>query len=79
MVADGSARAAFVGEPEDWPIAGKTGTGEVLGKRDTGSCPTPRRTAPGGSSPVVVTQAGTGGGTAAPVARAVHETLRGLR
>ena len=80
VVADGSARAAFVGEPEDWPIAGKTGTGEVLGKRDTSwfvsYAPANR---PRWVVSAVVTQGGTGGATAAPVARAVHDALRGLR
>jgi penicillin-binding protein 2 len=64
----------------DWPVAGKTGTGEVAGKRDTSwfvsYAPANR---PEWVVSVVVAQGGPGASTAAPVARAVHETLRGLR
>ena len=80
VVTSGSARVAFAGAPADWPIAGKTGTGEVLGKRDTSwfvsYAPANR---PRWVVAAVVAQGGTGGSTAAPVTRAVHEVLRTLR
>jgi penicillin-binding protein 2 len=79
-VVSGTGRAAFSGMASDWPVAGKTGTGEVLGKRDTSwfvsYAPAHR---PTWVVSAVVTQGGTGGSTAAPVARVVHETLRDLR
>jgi penicillin-binding protein 2 len=72
-------RALFDGMP-GWPVAGKTGTAEVAGKRDTSwfvsYAPADK---PRWVVSVVVTQGGPGGRTAAPVARAVHETLRTLR
>ena len=78
-VTSGSVRALFTGMP-GWPVAGKTGTGEVAGKRDTSwfvsYAPADR---PRWVVAVVVHQGGMGGMTAAPVARAVHETLRRLR
>ena len=78
-VTAGSVRHQFAGMP-DWPVAGKTGTGEVAGKRDTSwfvsYAPANR---PTWVVSVVVAQGGPGARTAAPVARAVHETLRGLR
>ena len=61
-------------------VAGKTGTGEVVGKRDTSwfvsYAPANR---PRWVVSVVVAQGGPGARTAAPVARAVHESLRTLR
>ncbi len=78
-VALGSVRTLFDGMP-GWPVAGKTGTAEVAGKRDTSwfvsYAPADK---PRWVVSVVVTQGGPGGRTAAPVARAVHETLRTLR
>jgi penicillin-binding protein 2 len=78
-VTGGSVRSQFAGMP-DWPVAGKTGTGEVSGRRDTSwfvsYAPANR---PRWVVSVVVHQGGPGARTAAPVARAVHETLRGLR
>jgi penicillin-binding protein 2 len=75
---NGNVRALFSGMP-GWPIAGKTGTGEVAGKRDTSwyvsYAPADR---PRWVVSVVVAQGGPGARTAAPVARAVHETLRTL-
>ena len=63
-----------------WPVAGKTGTAEVVGKRDTSwfvsYAPADK---PRWVVSVVVAQGGPGARTAAPVARAVHETLRTLR
>ncbi|MGB7818094.1 MAG: penicillin-binding protein 2 [Ornithinibacter sp.] len=79
VVATGSARSAFAGTPSDWPIAGKTGTGQVVGKQDTSwfvsYAPADRPTWVVAS---VVSQGGTGGSTAAGVTRMVHETLRNL-
>ncbi|HSO64285.1 MAG TPA: penicillin-binding protein 2 [Ornithinibacter sp.] len=78
-VTGGSVRVQFAGMP-DWPVAGKTGTGEVAGKRDTSwfASYAPAND-PRWVVSVVVSQGGPGASTAAPVARAVHETLRGLR
>lgn len=78
-VTGGSVRQQFAGMP-DWPVAGKTGTGEVAGKRDTSwfASYAPAND-PRWVVSVVVSQGGPGASTAAPVARAVHETLRGLR
>ncbi|MFQ6173339.1 penicillin-binding protein 2 [Oryzobacter sp. R7] len=64
----------------DWSVAGKTGTAEVQGRRDTSwfvsyaPASSPRYVVA-----AVVTQGGTGGSTAMPVARSVHEVLRTLR
>lgn len=74
----GTAHGAFAGFPlRDWPVAGKTGTAEVFGKEDTAwfvsYAPT---TQPRYVVAVVVSQGGTGGGTAAPIARDIHEALR---
>lgn len=78
-VVRGSVGSQFADLP-DWPVAGKTGTGEVAGRRDTSwfvsYAPANR---PRWVVAVVVHQGGFGASTAAPVARAVHETLRGLR
>ena len=78
VVTGGSVRRTFGGMP-GWPVAGKTGTAEVEGKRDTSwfvsYAPANR---PKWVVAVVVTQGGPGAQTAAPVARAVHQTLRGL-
>ncbi|QKE85315.1 penicillin-binding protein 2 [Arthrobacter sp. NEB 688] len=79
VVTSGTAAPVFAGMPADWPVAGKTGTGEVVGKRDTSwfvsYAPAGR---PRWVVAAVVAQGGTGGSTAAPVTRAVHLTLRGL-
>ncbi|WP_377643529.1 penicillin-binding protein 2 [Oryzobacter terrae] len=78
-VTAGSVRGRFA-SMTDWPVAGKTGTGEVVGKRDTSwfvsyaPADEPRWVVS-----VVVSQGGPGARTAAPVARSVHETLRSLR
>ena len=74
----GTAHSAFAGFPlRQWPVAGKTGTAEVYGKEDTAwfvsYAPTTR---PRYVVAVVVSQGGTGGATAAPIARAIHEELR---
>lgn len=77
---EGTAHGAFSGFPTDeWPVAGKTGTAEVHGKQDTSwfasYAPADR---PRYVVAVVVSQGGTGGGTAAPIARAIHEDLAGV-
>ncbi|WP_392545113.1 penicillin-binding protein 2 [Oryzobacter telluris] len=78
-VTDGSTRWLFR-TMTDWPVAGKTGTGEVVGKRDTSwfvsyaPANTPRWVVS-----VVVSQGGPGARTAGPVAKSVHETLRSIR
>ncbi|GAA4407847.1 penicillin-binding protein 2 [Fodinibacter luteus] len=78
-VEDGSVRGRFDRMPA-WPVAGKTGTGEVAGKRDTSwfASYAPAN-APRWVVTAVVAQGGPGSTTAASVAGAVHETLRGLR
>ena len=78
-VTAGSVRSQFRAMP-GWPVAGKTGTGEVVGKRDTSWFVSyAPANAPKWVVSVVVAQGGPGARTAAPVARAVHETLRSLR
>lgn len=76
----GTARSAFSEFPlRQWPVAGKTGTAEVYGKEDTAwfvsYAPTTR---PRYVVAVVVSQGGTGGATAAPIAREIHEELAGV-
>lgn len=76
----GTAASAFANWPGDaLPVAGKTGTAEVYGKGDTswfasyGPADQPRY-----AVVVMVSQGGTGGTTAAPVARAIWGTLLGV-
>lgn len=76
----GTAHSAFAGFPlKEWPVAGKTGTAEVYGKQDTAwfvsYAPT---TKPRYVVAVVVSQGGTGGASAAPIARQIHEELADL-
>lgn len=73
----GTARPAFSDFPlRQWPVAGKTGTAEVYGREDTAwfvsYAPADR---PRYVVAVVVSEGGTGGQTAAPIARDVHEEL----
>lgn len=80
VVTSGTAKAAFRGLPlTQWPVAGKTGTGEVFGHQDTSwfvsYAPADK---PRYAVAVVVSQGGTGAETAAPAARAIHEVLRTL-
>lgn len=78
VVTKGTAAPAFRGADLDgWPVAGKTGTAEVFGEEDTSWFVS---WAPAGATPryvvaVVVDEGGTGGGTAAGIAREVHEHL----
>ncbi len=80
VVTSGSGAETFRAMPADWPVAGKTGTGEVTGSRDTSwfvsYAPSHR---PRWVVAAVVSQGGHGSETAAPVAEAVHRTLRALR
>ncbi len=80
VVTRGTAVSAFRGQPADWPVAGKTGTAEAVGKRDTSwfvsYAPADH---PRWVVAVVVSQGGSGGTSAAPAARQVLRTLRGLR
>jgi penicillin-binding protein 2 len=76
----GTATRAFAGFPLDtYPIAGKTGTAQVDGKADTavfaafGPAPAPRY-----SVSVFLEQSGFGGTAAAPVARALFDSLSGV-
>ncbi len=73
----GTAAKAFEGFPHDsWPVAGKTGTAEVLGKADSsvfvgfGPLPQPRYVVA-----VLLEEAGFGGQGAAPVTRRVLEAI----
>ena len=77
VVTEGTAAGAFRGfDLEAWPVAGKTGTAEVFGEEDTAwfvsyaPATTPRYVVA-----VVVGQGGTGGSTAAGIARDIHEIL----
>ena len=78
VVARGTGAGVFAGWPQAaYPIAGKTGSAEVFGKQATswfasyGPVTSPRY-----AVVVMVSQAGTGGGAAAPAVRAIWETLR---
>jgi len=77
VVTGGTAAGAFVGMPDDWPVSGKTGTGEVLGQGDTSWFVSwAPSTSPRYVVAVTISQGGTGAETAAPAARAIHEALR---
>ena len=73
----GTAEIAFDGFPHDrWPVAGKTGTAEVLGKADSavfvgfGPLPEPRYLVT-----VLLEESGFGGEAAAPVVRRILEAI----
>ena len=77
---EGTAKGAFAGFPlASWPVAGKTGTAEAYGAEDTSwfvsYAPATR---PRYAVAVVISQGGTGGETAAPAARRIHDVLRRL-
>jgi penicillin-binding protein 2 len=80
VVTAGTAKGAFAGFPlAQWPVAGKTGTAEAFGKQDTAWFVSyAPATKPRYAVAVVVSQAGTGAETAAPVARRIHDVLRTL-
>lgn len=76
----GSAGTAFAGFPQDrYPVAGKTGTGEVFGKQATawfaGYGPTTR---PRYAVVVVVGQGGSGSKVAAPAVRQIFDAILAL-
>lgn len=76
----GSAGSAFAGFPlATYPIAGKTGTGEVFGKQATAwfaaFAPTTR---PKYAVVVVVSQGGSGSKVAAPAVRQIYDAIRAL-
>lgn len=76
----GSAGTAFAGFPlAAYPIAGKTGTGEVFGKQATAwfaaYAPTTR---PKYAVVVVVSQGGSGSKVAAPAVRQIYDAIRAL-
>ncbi|MFM6847704.1 MAG: penicillin-binding protein 2 [Terrabacter sp.] len=76
----GSAGTAFAGFPQDrYPVAGKTGTGEVFGKQATawfaGYGPT---TKPRYAVVVVVGQGGSGSKVAAPAVRQIFDAILAL-
>ena len=78
---NGTAAGAFSGFPlNDFPVAGKTGTAQVLGKSDTavfsafGPVPAPRY-----QVTVFMDQSGFGATAAAPVARALFDTFAGVK
>ena len=76
----GSAGSAFAGFPQErYPVAGKTGTGEVFGKQATawfaGYGPT---TKPKYAVVVVVSQGGSGSKVAAPAVRQIFDAIVNL-
>lgn len=80
VAVSGTIRGQLSGLDPDWSVAGKTGTAEVAGRRDTSWFVSyAPANAPRWVVAAVVTQGGTGGTTAMRVSRTVHETLRTLR
>jgi penicillin-binding protein 2 len=76
----GSAASAFAGFPLDaYPVAGKTGTGEVYGRRATAwfAAYAPA-TKPRYAVVVVVSQGGSGSKVAAPAVRQIYDAIRAL-
>jgi len=73
----GTAAGAFAGYPLDkHPISGKTGTAEVVGKRDTSWFASFDKKY---TVVVMVAQGGTGGETAAPAAREIWSAIHGVK
>jgi len=78
VITEGTGAGAFAAWPQaSYPLAGKTGSAEVFGKQATswfasyGPANAPRY-----AVVVMLSQAGTGGGAAAPAVRTIWETLR---
>lgn len=77
VITDGTGAAAFAGWPQDYPIAGKTGSAESFGRQATswfasyGPVEEPAYVVL-----VVVEEGGIGSDTAAPAVRQIWETLR---
>lgn len=80
VVTAGTAAGAFAGFPHDQlRIAGKTGTGEVLGQDDTAWFASYAPAAdPKYVVVVLISQGDTGGRTAAPVVRRIYEAIYGI-
>jgi len=81
VITRGTATGAFNGFPNDQiPVAGKTGTGEVIGKGDTAwfvaYAPVNK---PKYVVAVTISQGGTGGTNAAPAVRAILEAIYGVK
>ena len=76
----GTAQGAFAGFPlGQLPIAGKTGTADVLGKSPTSWFASfAPANAPQYAVVVIVPEGGTGGTTAAPIARQIYDNMYGL-
>jgi penicillin-binding protein 2 len=76
----GTAQTAFRGFPLDQvPVAGKTGTADVQGKAPTSWFASfAPATAPKYAVVVMVPEAGTGGTTAAPIAREIYDAMYGF-
>lgn len=76
----GTAQSAFAGFPfTQLPVAGKTGTADVQGKAPTAWFASfAPANAPRFAVVVMIPEAGTGGSTAAPVARRIYDALYGL-
>lgn len=81
VITRGTATGAFIGWPTGQiPVAGKTGTGEVIGKGDTAwfvaYAPVAR---PKYVVAVTISQGGTGGSNAAPAVRAIFDAIYGIK
>ena len=81
VITRGTATAAFSGFPiNEVPVAGKTGTGEVIGKGDTAwfvaYAPVDK---PKYVVAVTISQGGTGGSNAAPAVRAIYDAIFGIQ
>ena len=75
----GTAHAAFATFPADYPISGKTGTGEVYGKDATAWFASYGPKLPSGKQYVVVVmieQGGLAASAAVPAARQIWDVLR---
>lgn len=77
---DGTAKAAYAGFPLDQlPVAGKTGTAEVVNKQDTSWFASfAPATAPRYVVVAMIAEAGQGGKVAAPLTREIYEGIWGL-
>ena len=80
VVTEGTAAQAFRDFPLDqWPVAGKTGTAEMVAGNDTSwFISYAPATAPRYVVAVVVSQAGLGSEAAVPISRVIHDELRRL-
>ncbi|MFN2346120.1 MAG: penicillin-binding transpeptidase domain-containing protein, partial [Dermatophilaceae bacterium] len=78
VVTEGTAAQTFAGFPlDEWPVAGKTGTAEMVAGNDTSwFISYAPATSPRYVVAVAVTQAGLGSEAAVPISRAIHDELR---